>query len=504
MNNDHTQEQHFNNLCLRLLENDPSLKDICIGWSRRSNVPFDDVHCRQFAQALHGNTNLAALNIHLFQPTDAFMFTQQGLDALAEGFKSCQLQRIHFDGKNFDHTSQPLLFASIQNPRRKHRVQDLNFCDFYRDLPALSTFLRPGSILVQLDISSCRLDENGVMKLFEMLFDNCQSIQNFSLSVDPLSDNAILSFIESWRPDSPLTHLWLNHNQISPRGAQMLMQATVEHPLLESLSLDGNESIGYEGLRLIGQELGNCGLVNLSICHAAPYYLRDLLHHHLHCTCSDCAAKELACRALAEGLRENTTIQDIDWSHNYLGSEGMRMMLHATASRSVNLNQEILIESIAEIKAFGEALGVARLETIYLSGDIDNERFELYSDPAFKAVVTGLGENRTLRGLYFAPTIHDDNLTVGAKVAAQARAALLSVVKNNYRLKHLVLFNLELGPEIEFYLDLNRCGRLQFIRGEDNWGLAPALWCHFLGKISTKASNMYFFLREQPWFRDQW
>jgi hypothetical protein len=131
----------------------------------------------------------------------------------------------------------------------------------------------------------------------------------------------------------------------------------------------------------------------------------------------------------------------------------------------------------------------------------------LYSDPAFKAVVTGLGENRTIRDFIFQPTFLescDDCFTVGAKVAAQARAALLSVVKNNYRLKHLVLFNLELGPEIEFYLDLNRCGRLQFIRGEDNWGLAPALWCHFLGKISTKASNMYYFLREQPWFRDQW
>jgi hypothetical protein len=493
----------FNDLCLRLLQNDSSLKDISIGWNRlHANVPLDDVHCLQFAQALHGNTNLAALyfcpGVRL--PHNVDEFTQLGSDALAEGFKSCQLQRIRFDGRHLD-TIHPLLFASIQHIPTVHV---LSFFDFNLDLPALATVLRPGSILLQLDISLCRLDEEDVMKLFEMVFNNCQCIQNFSLSSNPLSDNAILSFIESWRPDSPLTHLGLSENQISPRGAQMLMQATVEHPLLESLSLDGNESIGYEGLRLIGQELGNCGLVNLSICHAAPYYLRDLLHHHLHCTCSDCAAKELACRALAEGLRENTTIQDIDWSHNYLGSEGMRMMLHATASRSVNLNQELLIESIAEIKAFGEALGVARLETIYLSGDIDNERFELYSDPAFKAVVTGLGENRTLRGLYFAPTIHDDNLTVGAKVAAQARAALLSVVKNNYRLKHLVLFNLELGPEIEFYLDLNRCGRLQFIRGEDNWGLAPALWCHFLGKISTKASNMYFFLREQPWFRDQW
>jgi hypothetical protein len=132
----------------------------------------------------------------------------------------------------------------------------------------------------------------------------------------------------------------------------------------------------------------------------------------------------------------------------------------------------------------------------------------LYSDPAFKAVVTGLGENRTLRDFNFRPTFLDspnENLTVGATVAAQARAALLSVVKNNnYHLQNLELLNLELGPEIEFYLDLNRCGRLQFIRGEENGGLAPALWSHLLGKISTKASNMYYFLREQPWFRDQW
>ncbi len=288
----------------------------------------------------------------------------------------------------------------------------------------------------------------------------------------------------------------------------MLMRATADHPLLKSLDLDRNESIGYEGLRLIGHELGNCRLVNLSICNTAPFSLQDLLHHHLHCTCSGCTAKESACRALAEGLSENTTIQDINWSRNFLGSEGMRMMLHATASRSVNLNQALLVESVAEIKAFGEALGVARLETIQLCGDIDDEHpcdcNELYSDPAFKAVVTGLGENRTLRDFNFEPILADDcedYLAVGSKVAAQARAAILSVLKNNnYHLQNLKLQDLELGQEIEFYLDLNRCGRLQFIGGEENGGLAPALWGHFLGKISTKASNMYYFLREQPWW----
>jgi hypothetical protein len=509
MNNDNTEEQDFNNLCLRLLENDPRSEDICICWDRHANVPFDDVHCLQFAQALHGNTNLVALNIGPFEPTDAFMFTQLGSDALAEGFKSCQLQRIYFCGENFENTIQPLLFASIQH---SPTIQVVQFFEFNLDLPALSTVLRPGSILVNLDISYCRLIENDVMKLFEMLFNNCQCIQTFCLCANPLSDNAILSFIELWRPESPLTHLRLTKNQISPRGAQMLMRATAEHPSLKSLDLYRNESIGYEGLRLIGHELGNCGLVNLSICHMTPFCRRDLLHHHLLCTCSGCAAKELACRALAEGLSVNTTIQDINWAGNDLGSEGMRMMLHATASRSVSLNQDLYIKSVAELKAFGEALGVARLEKIKLCGYIDDEHpcdpNELYSDPAFKAVVTGLGENRTLSDFILGPRFldsRDEYFTVGAKVAAQARAALLSVVKNNnYHLQNLELRNLELGPEIEFYLDLNRCGRLQFSRGEENLGLAPALWGHFLGKISTKASNMYYLLREQPWYGHQW
>jgi hypothetical protein len=483
------------------LENDPSLKDI---WNLNANVPFDDVHCRQFAQALHGNTSLVALTIYPFEPIDVFMFTKLGSDALAEGFNSCQLQRVYFIGTNVENTIQPLLFVPIQHSTT---VQVLSFLDFNLDLPALSTVLRPGSILVQLDISLCRLDEKDVMKLFEMVFKNCQCIQKFCFSRNPLSDNAILSFIESWRPDSPLTHLDLSNNQISPRGAQMLMRATVEHPLLKSLELYRNKSIGYEGLRLIGQELGNCGLVNLKISDISR---EDLVHHHLHCTCSGCTGKELACGALAEGLRQNTTIRDIDWSYNSLGPEGMRMMLHATASRSVNLDQESLVESVAEIKAFGEALGVARLEKIKLCGYIDDEHpcdpNELYSDPAFKAVVTGLGENRTLHDFIFIPTFSDScDESFNAQVAAQARAALLSVLKNNnYHLQNLELHHLELGQEIEFYLDLNRCGRLQFIRGEENGGLAYALWGHFLGKISTKASNMYYFLREQPWFRNQW
>jgi hypothetical protein len=108
----------------------------------------------------------------------------------------------------------------------------------------------------------------------------------------------------------------------------LLIQAAANYNPFESLSLASNDSIGYDGLVLIGRELGNVQLRELAIGSCIPD------------DDDPDPANEMfnACRALADGLKANHTIQSLNWHEVDFGPEGLRMLMRATAHRQVLLN----------------------------------------------------------------------------------------------------------------------------------------------------------------------
>jgi hypothetical protein len=626
MSNRH--ERQFNYECRRLEQNDLTLTKF--EWTNQDDsydhtpgVPFDDTHCIELGRVLSGNTSLTRLVFRL-GPAVATEITPRGSDALAEGIRFCNLNSICITGEIRRNEQIQVILHVIRNSSTIQKLET-SFSSF--GFVALANFLNPPKntiqpcSIVELCISS-GLSTHGIAELSEILYNN-YSIKTLEIDRIPMSDKAIATFIRLWRHDSPLSNLILKGNSISPRGVKMLIRATKERPFLQKLDLSYNSKIGCRGFCMIGKELGNISLVELNLSTCACFWEAK-------------RASMKACRALADGLQRNQTIQNLSWYGNYIGYEGLQMILRATANRKVQLNPYIELWSNRELKTIGEELSNAQLGRLSLAWEHENETDGIERDAAYLALFKGLNENRTLRALSFNnfwfktrevemvlaavgnhPTIKELNAaivdeglgTIGNQLATStliilkftlfiakecvnngigglaqglannsfiqelylshssvrftdalqlmravtnhpslqkvyfdfhqmilwfneikliaeavlpsiilkefrvkasstsygtesilaklAKTALMESIANNIYLHHFDFPDLGLNDHINFYLDLNRCGRLHLMANA--LALAPGLWTPLLGKLASKAGRMYYFLREQPW-----
>jgi hypothetical protein len=90
----------------------------------------------------------------------------------------------------------------------------------------------------------------------------------------------------------------LPDNDIGPAGVQSLLRAAQEHPALREIHLEGNRRIGYEGARLIGNELPN-------LHHIIHLDITDIIRWSDHVQVN---AKIQAEQALMNGVIDNTGI----------------------------------------------------------------------------------------------------------------------------------------------------------------------------------------------------
>jgi hypothetical protein len=409
-----TSEQEFEDVCLRLEQNDAKL--VRLSWWCRTpffpSIPeFDDSHCIRFGRALSKNTNLKQLELSFYNLTsDSPRILSRNrfrIGALADGVRLSQLTEIRL--YRVCRQLQQLLFDAIQ---QSISIQSLILCGSAVDFMALSTLLaplgknqtRPCKNIVNLTIYRCHLSDNEMSQLSLILHSN-KSITNLTLSGFQISDDAIAHFIELWKPESLLKELRLTRNGISPRGALLLIKTASNHPSLEALSLDRNDSIGYDGLTFIGQELGNVRLLELNIK-----------------SCINCGtAMEIyrACRALADGLQANSTIQKLDWDGNRFGLEGLRMLMKATTNRHVMLKVAIEMESAIQVEVFRDELRDAQLGELLLTNTHSDcfRRYETESPfhGALESLAHGFSNNRTLYAItlalrYFVPSNEAEQL----------------------------------------------------------------------------------------------
>jgi hypothetical protein len=158
-------------------------------------------------------------------------------------------------------------------------------------------------------------------------FRSIQNLDDFAISESSLSDEHIQILTADFLTHPALRRkieenpgsefdLRLENNCISPRGAQDLIQATLSFSAFKTLNLFHNTTIGYDGLRLIGEALSNSMLTELNLKRAAKWVNYD--------NDDDELAKEQklkcgqAAKALVEGVRNNVHLRVLNLEEVYL------------------------------------------------------------------------------------------------------------------------------------------------------------------------------------------
>jgi hypothetical protein len=124
-------------------------------------------------------------------------------------------------------------------------------------------------------------------------------------------------FLELWQSNSSIQKLSFYDNAIGPCGAQRLLQAVADHPAMHVLNLQCNENIGYEGLRMIGEEiLHQTSLAEIEVGRCAKWT------EHPDPDCKEARAQEMASQkaglALLEGVKRNVRIKKLGVSNLHL------------------------------------------------------------------------------------------------------------------------------------------------------------------------------------------
>jgi hypothetical protein len=280
----------------------------------------------------------------------------------------------------------------------------------------------------------------------------------FVSSLEPMTlrDELLLAFVNGLHLTHSIQKLSMDNFSLTREQTQFLFTALSDHPTMEFLDVDGKDTFGYQGLEIVGNLVASSRLLLISFSS-----------NNAQCDTaitSPIAARIQACQVLANGLRNNSTIQilrlgynvDMDWDRTQL-------LLAASA------NHPSLWELSLDLN-----FGLGKGEIIAIAQHIPNLRLK----------------ELCVMDHYFVRT------RIPSKETEEAGLVLAESIKNNFHLCELEIPAVYMNRQAQFFLDLNSFGRLQLLARP---GLAPELCCYVLSKLTAKASHMFYFLKEQPW-----
>jgi hypothetical protein len=331
MNETAHRQKEFEDGCLRLRQNDPSLNDFAA-----DPVLSERCTCAKnytlLGQSLMGNENLTVLSFYhpvleesaarslatgmahsklgslfFYRGTKRQEQSESICRILFEGFRSMPcLVRLRFLGA----TSQELILlgeymASLQTLQDLMIIRGTEYkCDLW-----LSQILTRTSSLTRLCIEAKSLGRNGITLLAHGLRCNT-SVTALYLPFCGIDDTCLKLFLELWPASSPIEWLYLRDNNIGPQGAQQLLQAVADHPAMRGLILWNNRNIGYDGVRMIGEELLNQTSLTEIDFEGCATWIKYSNSNSAEARAQD-KASQLAGRALLEGVKQNARIKKL-------------------------------------------------------------------------------------------------------------------------------------------------------------------------------------------------
>lgn len=177
-------------LCHRLVINDPSLKNLCLNVRR-----FDEPMTMRLAVALEKNSVLETLNL-----TSAFVHDPQLFSVLA-GRGLC------------DHRCLKVLHVSY------NRLESLS---------TVATLLIGQTLLTSLHLDHNYIDSSAAVELAQSLEKN-NSLEALHLCSNKITDDGCIALAHALRTNRTLRRLDLSNNAITRMGANKLLEALERH-----------------------------------------------------------------------------------------------------------------------------------------------------------------------------------------------------------------------------------------------------------------------------------
>jgi hypothetical protein len=224
-----------------------------------------------------------------------------------------------------------------------------------------------------------------------------------------------------------LSAVTLSLNYLMPsHEAEQLMRAVESHPTIQHLHLLTQGTMQMDGLQTIGEQLANATtLKSLSL----NGFLEDEFEQG-PILAVDVSVVNGACLALANGVRSNRSLHELNLFHRYLqfpnALEVVRAVANHPSLRKLTLHLKLSI-SLIEVGQLAAVLG-----TLQLKEFLTDFRYLPSSD-----------EEEEEKSEHFM----------------QVRHALLEGVKSNFYLHKLTIPALGLEQEIQYYIEQNRLGR---------------------------------------------
>ena len=287
-----------------------------------------------------------------------------------------------------------------------------------------------------LNLSCKGIGNEGVLKLAR----SCSASQEWSDRGQHSSSSA---------SPSPLVVLWLENNEIHSKGATALSQVLDASPHLKYLYLAHN-SINNSGAAVLARK----ALTQLLVCNMAENSIGSMGGRVLADGLADklCTVKTLILDSnhlrddgaifIAEKLKDNSSLQDLDLQYNHITVKGIRALRDALVHDNKTLLQ-------------------LRLED------------EPYNKDCQRGSQTTLNAAKNRGRVHKYPRLCEQLM--------QSRTCSCECCN--------------LRKDIEYYLALNRAGRHSF----GNVGLPSSLWPRIMGRVSNDDPSLLFaILIERP------
>ncbi|KAL3940996.1 MAG: hypothetical protein SGBAC_004573 [Bacillariaceae sp.] len=153
-------------------------------------------------------------------------------------------------------------------------------------------------------------------------------------------------------PHSPLVSIWLEANDMFPRGAEAISQILQRSPELKYLYVSQN-NFGNSGLAHLAQaasrQLEVCHIGDNKIDHIGASVIADVLlgeHSPLRTLVLDGnSLGNAGATIIAEGLKQNKNLTKLDLRNNGIGKAGMLALLQVLKNDNMTLQYLLLQET---------------------------------------------------------------------------------------------------------------------------------------------------------------
>eukprot|EP00808_Paulinella_micropora_P020740 g14005.t1 len=395
------------------------------------------------AQAVKVNETLQTLSIVWNE------IGEQGAEHIAEALQDHpSVTSVDLRGNKLSVASGSALAAvAKQNPRISEMCGIL--LDSLREAVILAEFLKDNHTLTSLDLYDNAIGDGGAKAIGDGLKVNA-SVTYVSLNRNQIGDAGAVAISKSVEVNQTLRELKLRNNRIGDDGAHAVGEALKDHPSVTSVDLRDNDLSVASGLALVAvvkqnpriQELCGVPLVNDS--------LRDGKTHlssvgpaeeaifvevfKINTTLETLSLRDSYIGpALADLLKENKTLRELDMAGNSTGSDGAKAIAKALEANKVLQTLDIGLNKI------GDEVAAAIADVLKVNTSLTNLQLNrnCIGPEGAKRIAKALQVNQTLRELNLRYNgIGDDGVySIG------------EALKVNKSLKVLSLWGNKIGPE---------------------------------------------------------